>query len=77
MNEAGIPGTSYNPDASNELKLVYMVPFEFEKKMSVMLSKLESFQNIVVALEMTSLEDAYLKIVKQEDGGFGKNDDQI
>ena len=54
-----------------------MVPFEFEKKMSVLLSKLESFQNIVVALEMTSLEDAYLKIVKQEDGGFGKNDEQI
>jgi hypothetical protein len=26
---------------------------------------------------MTSLEDAYLKIVKLEDGGFGKNDEAI
>lgn len=31
-----------------------------------MLLKLECFQEINVAVEMTSLEDAYLKIVKSE-----------
>lgn len=41
-----------------------MVPFEHEKKFSVLLRQLESFPDVSVALEMTSLEDAYLKIVK-------------
>ena len=59
-----IPGVTYNADASNEQKLVYMVPFEHEEPMSNMLRQLESFSDITVALEMTSLEDAYLKIVK-------------
>lgn len=45
--------------------------------MSHLLQRLESFPDVTVALEMTSLEDAYLKIVKAEDGGFGKNDAQI
>jgi len=43
-----------------------MVPFEHEKKMSELLRRLESFPDVTIALEMTSLEDAYLKIVKAE-----------
>ena len=35
-------------------------------KFSELLLKLECFQEISVAVEMTSLEDAYLKIVKSE-----------
>lgn len=52
-----------------------MVPFEHESNMAQVLKQLEGFPDLSVALEMTSLEDAYLKIVKQEAGGFGKNDD--
>jgi len=41
------------------------------------LRKLESFPDITVAIEMTSLEDAYLKIVKAESVGLLKDDEQI
>ena len=43
-----------------------MVPFEFDKKMSFMLKKLESYTDITVSLEMKTLEDAYLNIVRSE-----------
>jgi hypothetical protein len=46
---------------------VYGIPFGFEDKMSTLLRQLESFDDIIVYVEITSLEDAYLKIVKLED----------
>lgn len=66
LHDSGIPNCIFNEEGSNETKLTYMVPFEHEKKMSVLLKRLETFPDITVALEMTSLEDAYLKIVKAE-----------
>ena len=53
------------------------MPFGEERKLSTLLRRLESETNTIVALEMTSLEDAYLKIVKAESGGDFKDDDQI
>lgn len=52
-----------------------MVPFESELKMSDLLRKLESFPDIIIAVEITSLEDAYLKIVKAESIGLVKDDE--
>lgn len=77
LRDAGIENTSFNQDSSNATKLVFMVPFENELKMSVLLRKLESFPDIIVAIEITSLEDAYLKIVKAETPAFAKDDEQI
>ena len=75
LKDSGIEGCSYSQDGSNPFKLVYMVPFESEAKQSVLLRKLESFPDVIVAVEITSLEDAYLKIVRAESPD--KNDDQI
>ena len=66
LKDSEIPNCSKCFDSSNERKIVYLVPFEHETKFSELLSKLECFQEISVAVEMTSLEDAYLKIVKSE-----------
>jgi len=77
IKDADIDGCTYSADGSNASRLVFMVPFESEKKMAVLLRKLESFPDVIVAVEVTSLEDAYLKIVKQEDVGFRKDDEQI
>lgn len=77
VHDSEIPNCTFSQDGSNESKLVYMIPFGYDFKMSALLRRLESFPNVIVALEMTSLEDAYIKIVKAEDGGFGKNDEQI
>jgi hypothetical protein len=77
LRDAGIENTSFNQDSSNATKLVFMVPFENELKMSVLLRKLESFPDIIVAIEITSLEDAYLKIVKAETPAFAKDDERI
>lgn len=73
LQDSEIPNTSVHKDDCNEMKLVYMVPFENEKKMALLLRKLESFPDVTVALEMTSLEDAYLKIVAAE--SVDKKDD--
>jgi hypothetical protein len=45
--------------------------------LAVLLRKLESFPDVIVAVEVTSLEDAYLKIVRSEDAGIRKDDEQI
>jgi ATP-binding cassette, subfamily A (ABC1), member 3 len=77
VQDSQIPNCIFSQEGSNETKLTYMVPFEHEKKMAELLRRLETFPDITIALEMTSLEDAYLKIVKAEQGGFGKSDEQI
>lgn len=46
---------------------MYGIPFGCEDKMARLLRQLESFQDVIVYVEITSLEDAYLKIVKLED----------
>jgi len=48
------------------------VPFEFDKRMSFLLKKLEAYTDILVSLEMTTLEDAYIKIVKEKTPGDQK-----
>lgn len=53
---------------------MYGIPFGSEDKMSILLRQLESFQDVIVYVEITSLEDAYLKIVKLEDTEFNKDD---
>lgn len=51
------------------------MPFDQEFKFSTLLRRLESFPNVIVAVEVSSLEDAYLKIVKLEDISFKKDDE--
>lgn len=75
MHDSQIPNCCVSHDDCTDMKLVYMVPYENEKKMSLLLSKLESFPDVTVAIEMTSLEDAYLKIVASE--SEAKDDVQI
>lgn len=52
-----------------------MVPFESESKFAVLLRKLESFPDVIIAVEVTSLEDAYLRIVRSE--STVKDDEEI
>lgn len=62
--DSGIPNCTFDHENSSKTKLIFMVPFEFDKRMSFLLKKLEAYTDILVSLEMTTLEDAYVKIVK-------------
>ena len=48
-------------------KLVYLIPFTETSKFHLVLKQLEQFNDVfLTSVELTSLEDAYLKIVEQE-----------
>jgi ABC-type multidrug transport system ATPase subunit len=75
IKDSFIEGCSFHQDGSNTHKLVYMVPFDNDLKFSSLLRQLESFPNVIVAVEVTSLEDAYLRIVRAE--SKVKDDEEI
>ena len=51
-------------------KLEYQIPFEEGANLSGLLEKLEQeFPNLSIAIEQTSLEDAYLKIAELNNRG--------
>jgi CBS domain-containing protein len=54
-----------------------LVPFGEEQKLASVVKTFESMPNIIVALEMTSLEDAYIKIVKSHARGPVKDDESL
>jgi hypothetical protein len=59
-------GASMSLDLTDSKKIVFLIPTEHATKLSVLLKKLEQMPEIIVAVEMTSLEDAYLRIVKKD-----------
>lgn len=53
-------------DLTDSKKIVFLIPTEHATKLSTLLKKLEQMPEIIIAIEMTSLEDAYLRIVKKD-----------
>jgi hypothetical protein len=50
----------------NQTKKNYCIPFSQSHKISVLLKELETqFPDCLIAIEMASLEDAYIRIIEQ------------
>ena len=64
--EADLNGASASMELTDSKKIVCLIPTEHATKLSHLLKKLEQMPEIFVAIEMTSLEDAYLRIVKKD-----------
>ena len=64
--EADLNGASTSMELTDSKKIVCLIPTEHATKLSHLLKKLEQMPEIFVAIEMTSLEDAYLRIVKKD-----------
>ena len=61
-----IEGLTKSQD-SNYTRLIYFIPFELVKKLPGLLDLLKAnFEDVLVAVEVTDLEAAYLKIVENE-----------
>ena len=58
--EANLSGATTSVELTDSKKIVCLVPAEHATKLSHLLKKLEQIPEIIVAVEMTSLEDAYL-----------------
>lgn len=63
--KSDLHGASVSLELTDSKKLVFLIPEEHASKLSPLLLKLESIPDILVAVEMTSLEEAYLRIVKK------------
>ena len=61
-----IEGVTKSAD-SNYTRLIYFIPFELVNQLPNLLESIETnFANILVSVEVTDLEAAYLKIVQNE-----------
>jgi len=64
---AGIEGAEPSPDSSSK-KLIYVLPFGQIEAFPDFLDRLhQEFPNVYIDMEMTSLEDAYVNMAKEEE----------
>lgn len=63
--ESNVEGASMSTE-SNKRQLIYLLPFNQAGHMAPILAKIEAHVDFRVAIELTSLEDAYLRIVEKE-----------
>ena len=63
--KSNLNGTTASIELTDSKKLVFLVPTDNAAKLAPLMKQLEQIPEILVAVDMTSLEEAYLRIVKK------------
>lgn len=63
--KSNLMGATSSVELTDSKKLVFLVPTDQAHKLAPLMKQLEQISEILIAVEMTSLEEAYLRIVKK------------